>query len=93
MTETKVNESVKVTEKSKLSSTQVREVELTRLEENVVRMTRGYAAPESHSLDQLTDMYPEAAAEIEQIQKRVLEACAPRDTAAKRAIISALRGR
>lgn len=95
MTETKVNDSVEVTEKAKLSSTQVRESEreLTRMEELVVRMTQKYPAPLNHQLDQLTDMYPDAAEEIEAIQKRVLEACAPRETAAKRAIISALRGR
>ena len=95
MTETKVNDSVEVAEKAKLSSTQVRESEheLTRMEELVVRMTQKYPAPLNHQLDQLTDMYPTAAAEIEEIQKRVLEACAPRDTPEKRSIISALRGR
>ena len=62
------------------------------------RRTRGahgerIRAPGSHRLEQLTDMHPEAADQIEAIQKRVLEACGPRDTSAKRSIIQALRRR
>ena len=95
MAETKVTESVEVVENAKLSDVKVREDQraLTREEELVVRMANGYAAPASHSLEQLSDIYPEAADQIEAIQKRVLEACGPRETSAKRSIIQALRRR
>ena len=95
MAETKVTESVQVVEKSKLSSVDVREDQrvLTREEELVVRMANGYAAPGSHRLEQLSDIHPEAADQIEAIQKRALESCGPRDTSAKRSIIQALRRR
>ena len=95
MAETKVTDSVQVVEKTKLSSVEVREDQrvLTREEELVVRMANGYAAPGSHRLEQLSDIHPEAADQIEAIQKRVLEACGPRDTSAKRSIIQALRRR
>ena len=95
MAETKVTDSVQVVEKTKLSSVDVREDQrvLTREEELVVRMANGYAAPGSHRLEQLSDIHPEAADQIEAIQKRVLEACGPRDTSAKRSIIQALRRR
>ena len=95
MAETKVTESVQVAENAKLSSVDVREDQrvFSREEELVVRMANGYAAPGSHRLEQLTDIHPEAADQIEAIQKRVLEACGPRDTSAKRSIIQALRRR
>ena len=95
MAGTKVTESVQVAENTKVSSIKVREDQrvLTREEELVVRMANGYAAPGSHPLEQLTDMHPEAADQIEAIQKRVLEACGPRETSAKRSIIQALRRR
>ena len=84
MTETKVKSSVQVTEKDRV---------LNPVEEKVVRMIHGLGAPGHHKLEQLTDVYPEAAAEIAAIQARVLEACAPRDNSKKRGIIAKLRKR
>ena len=84
MTETKVKSSVQVTEKDRV---------LNPVEEKVVRMIHGLGAPGHHELEQLTDVYPEAAAEIAAIQARVLEACAPRDNSKKRGIIAKLRKR
>ena len=64
---------------------------LTALEEKVVRIRHGYAAPADHVLEQVGQSHPDTAAQLAAMEQRLLEAVGPRSNPTKRKIVSALR--
>ena len=74
-------------------TTTVREkkLQLTAQEEKVVRMLHGLAAPGDHVLEQVGQEFPETAARLEEIERRIIEAAGPRQNPTKRKIINSLR--
>ena len=74
-------------------TTQVREkkLQLTAQEEKVVRMLHGLAAPGDHVLEQVGQEFPDTAAQLEEIERRAIEAAGPRQNPTKRKIINSLR--
>ena len=76
-----------------IATTQVREkkLQLTAQEEKVVRMLHGLAAPGDHVLEQVGQEFPDTAAQLEEIERRAIEAAGPRQNPTKRKIINSLR--
>ena len=66
-------------------------LELTTQEEKVVRMLHGLTAPGDHVLEQVGQDFPETAAQLEELERRALEAAGPRQNPTKRKIINSLR--
>jgi len=73
------------------TQTQVETRTLTALEEKVVRMRRGLAAPGDLVLEQVGQAHPETAAALAEMERRFLSAVGPRSNPTKRRIVSALR--
>jgi hypothetical protein len=77
-----------------LTSTETKTSDLTLMEEKVVRMRKGYAAPSDMPLEYLEDLFPQnpkLAAELEKIERRVMEQVGARKTEAKRKIVASLK--
>lgn len=66
---------------------------LSPLEEKVVRMRHGLAAPHDLVLEQVGQNHPQTAAALAEMEQRFLSQVGPRNNPSKRKIISALRKR
>lgn len=67
-------------------------LELTALEEKVVRMHRGLPAPANHQLEMaVSEDNVEMVAKLQELERRVLEEAGPRNNPIKRNIINSLR--
>ncbi len=76
------------------TSTETKTSELTLLEEKVVRMRNGISGPTDMPLEYLEDLFPQnpnLAAELEAIERRVMEQVGARKTEAKRKIVASLK--
>lgn len=71
--------------------TEVQTTTLTPLEEKVVRMRHGLAAPQSLALEQVGQEFPETAASLAEMEQRFLSAVGARNNPTKRKIVNALR--
>ena len=77
-----------------LTSTETKKPDFTPMEEKVIRMLNGYAAPSDMPLEYLEDLFPQntkLAAELEAIERRVMEQVGPRKTETKRKIVASLK--
>lgn len=70
---------------------QTQQVGLTSIEEKVVRMRHGLAAPSDMVLEQKGDGNPELTAELRAIEERALAAVGARNSASKRKIVNAIK--
>jgi DNA-directed RNA polymerase sigma subunit (sigma70/sigma32) len=75
------------------TQTQVETITLSPLEEKVVRMRHGFAAPGDLILEQMGQGHPETQERLREIERRALVAAGPRHGSTKRKIVSALRSR
>ena len=67
-------------------------LELTALEEKVVRMHHGLAAPATHELEMaVSEENTELVAKLKELEQRVLKQAGPRNNPIKRNIINSLR--
>ena len=80
-----------MTKQRSTTKTEVRTTTLTPLEEKVVRMHHGYAAPASLKLEQVGQEFPETAEALAQMEQKFLSAVGPRSNPQKRNIIKQLR--
>ena len=71
--------------------TQVTTKVLTPMEEKVMRMRRGYRAPENLALEWVGQDNPELKAKLAAIEQRALQMAGAQPSAAKSKIVSALR--
>ena len=68
-----------------------KELELTPLEEKVVRMVHGLAAPAEHDLEMVATDNSELTAQLQELEQRVIAEAGPRNNSTKRKIINRLR--
>ena len=68
-----------------------KKLELSPLEEKVVRMVHGLAAPADHDLDMVAPNNPELVAQLQELEQRVIAEAGPRNNSTKRKIINRLR--
>jgi DNA-directed RNA polymerase sigma subunit (sigma70/sigma32) len=77
--------------KQTVNVTEVKTQTLTPIEEKVVRMRFGLAAPDSLVLERVGQDKPEIAAKLAELEQRALSAVGPHTNPAKRKIVNALR--
>ena len=68
--------------------------DLTLMEEKVIRMTNGIPGPADMQLEYLEDLFPQnpnLAAELEAIERKVMQQVGARKTESKRKIIASLK--